>query len=278
MSYRILLFSLRALLILTVYCFVVQPFFLFSFLQWFPSNEFFYIILTLLGITTLWVTWQQHHTVYKAYKSLLISFFPVALIIGVGPFFAREFHYLVHLSVGLYGIAVFIFWAHSFIRRKKAQDPVQNTTKIWTPFSWHTPENRFTSLLVLAFTLSFFLFGLQNLTHFAAVDEPLWLDGRIGNFWKHLSLERMDKTLVSDKPGITIALASGPGLWFIHPKDYRETRNDFEMKHPGTNIEDLYLAFRLPLLIVITLLLPLFYLLLAPLVGTTAALFGYSAM
>ncbi len=272
------LLSLRLLLLFTTYCFVVQPFWLFSFLQWFPSNEFFYAIFTLLGGITVWVTWRHHRELNASFKSLLVSFFPVALIIGVGPFFAREFHYLVHLSVGLYTISVLVFWARNFIRHAKSQDEDTSALKVFSPFSWKKKSNRLALLFVTILTLSFFAFGYQNLTRFAAVDEPLWLDGRIGNFWKHLSLEHMDKTLISDKPGITVAIASGPGLWFVHPKDYRDTRNDFETKHPGTNIEDLYLAFRLPLLITITFLLPLFYLLLAPLVGTSAALFGYTAI
>lgn len=270
----------RILLAFTAYCFVVQPFLLFSFLQWFPSNNFFYLSIGFLGVLITLITWRHLRHMRPTFKSLLISFFPVAFMIGAGHFFGREFHYLVDFSVGLYVIALLAFLTLNFIRHQNEAEQIHTGPheKILSPFSWKQPTHRLASGCVLILTLAFFGISLQNLTHFAAVDEPLWLDGRIGNFWKHFSLQHMDKTLISDKPGITIAITSGPGLWFVEPKNYRETRNDFEAKHPSADVEDLYLAFRLPLLIAITLLLPLFYLLLVPLIGTSAALFSYSAI
>lgn len=269
---------LRLLLVCTAYVFVVQPFLLFSTLQWFPSNDFFYVTLALLSITTVIVTWQAERTYDKTYRSLLISFFPITLIISIGPWFAREFHYLIHLATGLYVIAIFVWWVSLFVRREQTKHVSTDTPKILTPLAWRDRNGHFASSLALILTILFFAFGAHNLTRFAAVDEPLWLDGRIGKFWKYLSEEKMDKTLVSDKPGITIVLASGPALLFVEPKDYRDTRQDFQTKNPDAHIEDFYLAFRLPLLIVITVLLPLFYLLLVPLVGTLPALFAYTGI
>lgn len=271
------LLFLRIILALTTFLFVVQQFSLFSLFHWFQSNLFFYLALPFLAGIIIWITWRHDTRFYTLLQSLLISFFSPAILLTLAYSFSREFHYLVPFSIGLYTISVFTFLAYQYATKKRDSMPPVNE-KILSPLSWKKPDTRFALLFVVIFTLTFFVFGLQNLTRFAAVDEPLWLDGRIGKYWKSLSEQWMDKTLVSDKPGITIAIASGPGLFFVEAKDYRNTRNDFETKRPGTSIEDLYLAFRLPLLITITLLLPLFYLLLAPLVGTSAALFGYSAI
>lgn len=272
------LFFLRFTLTLISFLFIVQQFSIFSWLHWFSSNLFFYTTLLILASLTLWITWREHNDFTAAFRSLLVSFLSTALLFLIGYTFSREFHYFIPFSIGLYVISTLAFFAYQCAQRERDAVSTQSThTTLFTPFLWHK-SNRFDPLFVIIFTLAFFLFGLHGLTRFAAVDEPLWLDGRIGNFWKSLSEQRMDKTLISDKPGITVVIASGPGLLFVEPKYYRDTRNDFEAKHPGINIEDLYLAFRLPLLVVITLLLPLFYLFLVPLVGTSTALFGYSAI
>lgn len=273
------LFLLRLLLIVATFLFVAQQLSIFSFLHWFSDNLFFYIVIPLASAATLFVTWRLYPTICPAAKSLLISFFPVAFLFTLGLSFSQHFHYFIPFSVGLYAIAVFAFLACAFVKRERDQfAPSEALPRILAPFSWREKNNRPAILFIMVVTLAFFGFGLHNLTHFAAVDEPLWLDGRIGKFWKYLSEQKMDKTLVSDKPGITIVLASGPGLFFVEPKNYRDTRQDFQAKNADNSIEDLYLAFRLPLLIVITALLPFFYILLVPLVGTLPALFAYTGI
>ncbi len=271
-------FVLRTVLALITFFFVAQQLPFLSFLHWFPNNLVFYSTLPLLSFMVLWVTWRHYSHFLPFAKSILISYLPVALILLLGVSFSEEFHYLIPFCVGLYVISVLVYGIINFIIREQKQQTVTKATPIFAPFSWRDRDKRTATFFVVALTLIFFSFGMQNLTRFAAVDEPLWLDGRIGKFWKSIAEQRMDKTLVSDKPGITVVLATGPGLFFVEPKEYRETRNDFTIKHPEANIEDLYLAFRLPLLIAITLLLPFFYLLLVPLVGSSAALFGYSAI
>lgn len=271
-------FVLRTVLILTTFFFVAQQLPILSFFHWFPNNLFFYLALPLLSLILLFVTWRNTPHFLLFAKSILLSYLPVALIFLLGVSFSEEFHYLVPFCVGLYVISVLAYWIANFIIKEQKEQTPTKAIPIFAPFSWYDRDKRTATFFVVALTLIFFGFGIQNLTHFAAVDEPLWLDGRIGKFWKSITEQRMDKTLVSDKPGITVVLATGPGLFFVEPKEYRETRHDFTVKHPEANIEDLYLAFRLPLLIAITLLLPFFYLLLVPLVGSSAALFGYSAI
>lgn len=270
---------LRLLLGTLAFLFVAQQLPFLSLFHWFPDNLFFYITLPSLALAVAAVTWRRSPTLGAMVPSLLISFLPVALILSFGFTFSREFHYLAYFAVGCYTMSAFASLATRLVRRERKERGERATSlTLLAPLSLSDRKHRPELFLVTMLTLAFFFFGLHDLTRFAAVDEPLWLDGRIGKFWKHLSEQAMDKTLVSDKPGITVTLLTGPGLLVAEPKNYRDTRYEFEAKHPGTTIEDLYLAFRLPLLIAITLLLPFFYILLVPLVGTSAALFGYSAI
>ena len=62
---------------------------------------------------------------------------------------------------------------------------------------------------VSTITLSSYYSAFQ-LTHFAAVDEPLWMEDRIPKFWKNLGEGDLDKTNISDKPGITVTYATDP--------------------------------------------------------------------
>lgn len=273
------LFILRSLLTLITLLFVAQPWLPLARLSWFLSNDCFYVTFPILSIMTTWITWQHsRHIDTLLCRSLLISFFPVAFILSIGLILAREFHYLVDLSVGLYVIGIFTYWARNFIVREKHESNDTEPTTILSPLSWHDHGSRWALLWITGLTLVFLLFGLQNLARFAAVDEPLWLDGRIGKFWKHLSAQAMERTLVSDKPGITIVWSTGPALLVVDPSHYRDTRYEYQAKNPALKIEHFYLAFRLPLLIVITCLLPLFYLLLFPLIGPKAALISYAGI
>lgn len=266
-------------LALGAFLFVAQQLPLFSPLHWFASNLGFYLVLPILAGLVAWLAWRHSSRLYRAwYRSLLVTFLPIAVILAIGISVSREFHYLVFLSVGLYLIAAFIYWAWGFIVRHPAEASPQSGASILTPLSLRDQNRRQHTLLVALLTLVFLGFGMHDLTHFAAVDEPLWLDGRIGKFWKNLAEQKMDKTLVSDKPGITIVWATGPALFVVDPSHYRETRFDYQAKNPELAIEHFYLAFRLPLLLTITALLPLFYLLLVPLIGRTAALFAYAGI
>lgn len=195
------------------------------------------------------------------------------LIVAAGLSLSREFHYLVFLAVGAYVIAAFAYWARGIVRQYPARDE-----SFFVPFSWRSREHRASLLAVALLTAAFFGFALHGLSRFAAVDEPLWLDGRIGKFWSHIAHQRMDKTLISDKPGITVVWATGPALLVVEPSHYRETRYDYQAKDAALNIERYYFAFRFPLLASITALLPIAYLLLVRLVGRERALYGYAAI
>lgn len=259
----------QILLSLTAFLFIAQQVSLLSFLHLESNNTPFYSAFFLLGSLSLFLigkksTWQP----LIMLRAGLVFFLPIALIFAFGISWSQQFHFLVFLCVGLYAITAFLYWVY-----------LMSQTDIFLPPSGKSEKhNKRTLISVFLATLFFFSFGLTNLAQFAAVDEPLWMDGRITRFWKNLAERDFEKTDVSDKPGITVAIASGPGLLFVTPKDYRDARFIFAAKNQSLNIEDYFLAFRLPLLITITLFLPFFYFLLVPLIGSGAALLGYIAL
>jgi hypothetical protein len=132
---------------------------------------------------------------------------------------------------------------------------------------------------ILALTTTLFLFfGIHNLTHFAAVDEPLWLTDRIAQYWHAIGRLEWQKSAPSDKPGVTTVIASGLGLnWYI-PKEFRNTVSNGELSNKNNSeVQGFYWAFRLPHFLAIALLLALsgYWLvrLLGPNLGTLAYVF-----
>lgn len=123
-------------------------------------------------------------------------------------------------------------------------------------------------VIVIAINLGF---GSYHLSEFAAVDEALWTYDRIPKFWNNVSDGEFYKTMVSDKPGITVALISGIGLNWINPKDYETISWQGEVRGPSNDIKDLNFTLRLPILIFNALMLLFFYFLLKKLFSRSVA-------
>lgn len=105
--------------------------------------------------------------------------------------------------------------------------------------------------LPLILTLGLFVgFGLHHLTKFVTADEHYWLYERIPQYWDALADEKWKKTLINDKPGVSVALISGAGLFFEpNPEEHTIVNNrKLDMYQVGRT-EHLYAAFRIPILI-----------------------------
>lgn len=124
-------------------------------------------------------------------------------------------------------------------------------------------------LLVMIVNLGY---GMHHLSKFAAVDEPLWTYGRIPKFWNNIKDGELEKTAVSDKPGITVAIISGAGLLKLDPKEYEPDRFQGEVIAGEKNIEEMNFAFRFPILLFTVFSLPIFYFFLKRLLGWLAAI------
>ena len=102
-------------------------------------------------------------------------------------------------------------------------------------------------------------FGLPRLSTFSAVDEPYWTYERIPDFWRAVKEKRWKRTKINDKPGVTVALITGPGLFSINPLEYETYRLKPKTDEILAAINKIALVFRLPLYLFTLLAVPLFY-------------------
>ena len=112
--------------------------------------------------------------------------------------------------------------------------------------------------LVLGINLAF---GLPRLTHFSAVDEPYWTFTRIPKFWTAVATQKWRSTNINDKPGITTAIITGPGLWLIDPLNVKSFLSNPKSLAMVREVLKVYASFRLPnyLLTLIGLFLIFFF-------------------
>jgi hypothetical protein len=239
------------------------------------NNDYFYLGFAVLAVLVLGsiayfsqeFNWKKHLSV------ILLIWLPGSIILAYGLNESHNFHYIFQIALGAYVILSGILISAFHI--EKAREIREADLKALTFKQWFAEQGIPTLLLVIFSTALFFSFCMYHLTQYAAVDEPLWFDGRIARYWKNIGEHDWKGTNISDKPGITIALASGPGLWFKSTKEYKTIHFQGEVYNLKNDVESFYLAYRLPLLIVITLLLPLFYFFLERLIGRESALFSY---
>lgn len=239
------------------------------------NNDFFYFGFAALSVLTVGsiAFFSERFDWKRSLSIILLIWLPGSIILAYGLNESRNFHYIFNLAVGGYILLTGILLSGFFIEKEWAERSPD--AEALTGKGWLLAQGLPTVLLLVFVTGLFFVFGLSRLTQYAAVDEPLWFDGRIAKYWKNVGERDWQGTNISDKPGITIALAAGPGLWFKGTTDYRTTHYQGEVLSLKNNVESFYLAYRLPLLIVITLFLPLFYFFLERLIGKRHALFGY---
>lgn len=266
---------LSFLLVTNTLLFIAPQNTLLTLLDFGQTNTTLYLVFLILSILTVGsiayfsrsFDWRKHLTTF-----LLITL-PSALVLAYGLSESKNFHYIFIVSLGGYVILSGILLSALFITKERATktgDPEALGVK-----AWFQNQGLPTLLLVTFATALFFSFGMHRLTEYAAVDEPLWFDGRINKYWKNIGEHDWRGTNISDKPGITVALASGPGLFFKTTKDYKTMHVAGEVITLKNDVQSFYLAYRLPLLIVITLLLPLFYFFLERLLGRRSALMSY---
>ncbi len=129
------------------------------------------------------------------------------------------------------------------------------------------------TLFVLVLGL-YTLFGSLHLTQFVTADEHYWLYERIPKYWNAWGDWELRKTFINDKPGVSLALVTGPALLVL--SDTSEHCVEQDNRLYVCQVEDtapLLLAFRLPILIANGLILIYLFFLLSRLFGPWVALF-----
>lgn len=111
----------------------------------------------------------------------------------------------------------------------------------------------------------FYAFGLYHLAKFETVDEHFWKFERIPKYWQAIKTYEFKKTYINDKPGVSVALVSGLGLfWERHPEELRirdpiRTKNDALTIYNWQNTEKINFSLRFPLLLFNGLFLIFFF-------------------
>ncbi|MDO8566270.1 MAG: glycosyltransferase family 39 protein [Candidatus Moranbacteria bacterium] len=241
------------------------------------SNNPFYLGFAIAGVLSLGaVAYFSSQFDWKKWLSrLLLIWLPGILILAYGLSASRHFHYIFWIALGMYVIASGVLVSALFIGKERAAENRIDSEAL-TCKNWFIAQGLPTLLLILIVTGMFFVFGLSRLTEYAAVDEPLWIDGRIAKYWKNIGERDWKGTGISDKPGITVALVTGPGTFFKSTKEYRTTHYQGEVLNLKNDVKSYYFAFRLPQLLFVTLFLPLFYFFLERLLGRRHAVFGFA--
>lgn len=242
-----------------------------------PSPLYVLYALVALGVWIAMIAAFHTISVKKITTALLLSFLPTALIVAYGTAVeGKNIHWIFHLSVGLYIIAVGIF----FLARRHRAASLTTELDVSRPSveentgvrSWLRAQG-FLALLTIAITMApYCSFGVYYLGKQAIVDEPLWFYERIPRFWRNLGEQDWKGTSVSDKPGITVAMVSGIALFRHDPIVEKIAEKNGETE----KLERLFFAMRLPLFLLTVFLLPLFYFFTERLLGRTTALIAFA--
>lgn len=220
---------------------------------------FIFFILYFLGKTENEITWE------KITKTVILILLPSAILILIGYLnYPESFKKNARLFANLIIISsTFIFFLKTLGYKKISELLLEFKIKKTLAIDKKSKKNNFligSALFVLiVVNLGF---GTYYLAKFAAIDEPLWTFERIPKFWNNTLDGEWHKTMISDKPGITVALLSGIGLIQTNPKEYELAKQEEEIRYSTKNIETMNFPMRFPILLFNALsLLVIFYLL-----------------
>ena len=113
----------------------------------------------------------------------------------------------------------------------------------------NSKKNLFAVLILFSVFTAYFSFGISNITKFVTTDEQFWHYTRIPKYWNALKDGKFKQTRINDKPGVSLALVSGPALLFANPEKQKIRNNEPIDAYRLENNDRFYAAFRLPILL-----------------------------
>jgi 4-amino-4-deoxy-L-arabinose transferase-like glycosyltransferase len=130
--------------------------------------------------------------------------------------------------------------------------------------------------LLLCIVVLFVSLCSYRLGQFMTADENYWLYERIPAYYHAWDSWKLHKTLINDKPGVTLALVAAPAM-ALYPDPYQFVVHDPGLggggeRYDSAALERVLLAFRLPLVLFGALCLVLIALALRTLVGSGTSL------
>lgn len=123
----------------------------------------------------------------------------------------------------------------------------------------------------------FFGFGLHHIGQFVTADEHYWVYERVPQYFEAWEKLKLKKTFINDKPGITLALVTGPAL--LWNKDTERHCRELKNRILECNTERtsfLFGSFRVLILLTNLLLLTLIFFLLSKLTNEWVAVWSIS--
>jgi 4-amino-4-deoxy-L-arabinose transferase-like glycosyltransferase len=243
--------------------------------------EYINIIYVLLAVSFIGIIikFRSKPDFLSICKKIILTFLPTEIILLTGFYFGANFNYLLKLSAGLYLMLAFIYLIFKFKKYENIKDLInefKNEQKEY--FLVKLIKDKFSYAIIILISFLYFVFGFYHISKFAAVDEPLWTDGRISKYWNNIKEGEFEKTNISDKPGITLTWISGIGLNWIDPRDYKSNQIAGEIINKVSNIEEMHYTFRTPILIFNFLMLLLIYALLKRLWNKEIAIISFMLM
>lgn len=245
----------------TTILFLIHKMDFFSQWRFITSPLLFYIsfvIITILCI--IWIYLQQISLIEKIKTFLLILLLPVLLFFIAIHTWETALHDIFPAAIGFYFVIyglIFIYQYHK--KHNQKRDPLTNAP---------IKKYRYITGIIVAIAICTHLFfGISNIGKASYVDERLWVYDRIEQYWDNIKELDFKNTRPSDKPGVTTAIMSGPGLLFFDPSDFNEGNQNKQ------HLERLFTALRIVPFIITSFLIIAIFLLTQKLINTSTALF-----
>jgi len=258
--------------------------------------SFLYICLIIFSLAVLAYIFRNPVGTAYVIKKFLWTFLPMELILIFGyalnkiGYDKTVFTYTLRPFVGIYLITVFFYFLFKYKKYQKLKDffrdfqeeknkdcqtAPKNSSFHEKIISWLKKKTTLTTFIILSVIVLNLGFGSYHISEFAAVDEPLWTHDRIPKFWTNVADGEFWKTMVSDKPGITVALISGVNMQWINPTYYKSASWSEDSLKETFGLKNLNFALRFPILLFNCLMLLVFYSLIKKLLGKTIALISF---
>lgn len=237
-----------------------------------------YFFIAIIFAVLIFLIIKKTKNLLSVWKKILLAFLPTEAILLAGFYSGAYFNYILKISSGLYLIMGFFYFLFIIKGYSSFGDFFSNfryKLGLKDFFLNYKKSEKLPLIILVAVAILHLSFGLYHITKFSAVDEPLWTDGRISKYWNNIRQGELERTNISDKPGITVALVSGIGLNWVDPRVYKIDHRDGEVLTTGANIEEMYRALRTPLFIFNFLMLFVIYALIKKLLGKEIALLTY---
>jgi len=232
-----------------------------------------YPIYLIIGI---YIFWKSFHLFQKiGWEKMLVKLLFITLpieIIFLWKFTQIDPHYtplnfIFHFAstLWIYLLAFLILYKlHTYL--KINLNFFQKTTSCK---KWIKKQGSFYLGIIGLTMIIAFGFGSYNIQKAALVDEALWTYDRIPSFWENIKERDWYSTRVSDKPGVTTAAISGIGLLGVPEPGKYEDKKIANEKNERINF-----AFRFPIILFFTLMLPVLYFFIERLLGKKTAAFS----